>query len=639
MDSFQLPNTDAGRFGNLRRALRGQYRLSFLAVLILLGGVWFRDIVRELLIADRKISLIVIGFVITGCATLTAFILARIFLALGDRYLDRKIICTLIAYLIVAVGLVSGRSISPLVNSFDVSAEVVRVFLAAGYLGVLAYCLDALHEYRSSIESLTKEQMRLELLRNKGLESIRQDRTALNELVDQRIGPELDRLLGDVSRLESATQSVKAPQIQSVAALARTIADSEVRPLSHELDRANAASGSLASPLDGLETESISSPKPQKDWHLSIIKSFPGEKPYRPLGVSITFLLAVVSSSTINGRFDSRLILPPWALLFVALCGAVLIACWYEVLARIWKSLQQQIKNPWAATIVSLSFILTGTGIAAITFLSTSTILGFQARPAFMGVGLGVVVCSLIWVVVGLVTEQAHRTEQSLRETVQATEWEKRRAEEEAVELRRAVSAALHGDIQNKLALNAMMLDDLAEEIRSGSSTADRDLSKLSVVATNLRKVATTLDEVASHAKESRDLGESLDDVRRSWAGVAEVSWTSSRAAVDACHAQPLLSEAVAQVFREAVANAIRHGRADRITGTVNIEENLLSLEIRDNGSYNTEQSDGLGFAIYDRLAMNWNVASDKSGTVFKSHFPLISPRHASSFYGMVQQA
>ena len=108
-------------------------------------------------------------------------------------------------------------------------------------------------------------------------------------------------------------------------------------------------------------------------------------------------------------------------------------------------------------------------------------------------------------------------------------------------------------------------------------------------------------------------------------AGTIETKWQVAPGALEALRKNPATSECLAEVLREAVSNASKHGKATKVEITVNIEDSVLVLEAKDNGSSsNTGKTQGLGTELLDDVCSSWSLEPDrKSGMILTARFAL----------------
>lgn len=123
-----------------------------------------------------------------------------------------------------------------------------------------------------------------------------------------------------------------------------------------------------------------------------------------------------------------------------------------------------------------------------------------------------------------------------------------------------------------------------------------------------------------------------LDGIVAIWLGRRAITSRIEERADRLLAADPVADEAVAEVVREAVNNALRHGKARNISIEVALvpqpgrtADGLaapagggLRVRVKDDGSgWAAETASGQGSALYDELCGQWRHASDEGGTTF----------------------
>lgn len=182
--------------------------------------------------------------------------------------------------------------------------------------------------------------------------------------------------------------------------------------------------------------------------------------------------------------------------------------------------------------------------------------------------------------------------------------------------VRRRLAFVVHGALQGALHAAALRLaesdvvsEQLGEEIRRDLGVALAQIEDRPKGGGSLRTSATISELLSvwdSHRHFSARLGESVEET------------LSSDADVD---------EAVAEVIREAVNNAFRHGAANTVEVEVTVTASSLperasgiGISVRDDGSSNLGASEpGLGSVLFDDLCRSWELDHDGRGTTFQA--------------------
>jgi hypothetical protein len=167
---------------------------------------------------------------------------------------------------------------------------------------------------------------------------------------------------------------------------------------------------------------------------------------------------------------------------------------------------------------------------------------------------------------------------------------------------RRQVGYVMHGSLQS--ALNAAVLQlgaakdptpELIESVRGD--------------------IAGALARVGFDSGQSYSFEQAQQEISKIWAGTVETKWQVQPEAMEALRRNPATSECLAEVLREAVSNASKHGKATKVEIAVNIEDSVLALQAKDNGSSsNTGKTQGLGTELLDDVCSSWSLEPAPAG-------------------------
>jgi hypothetical protein len=179
---------------------------------------------------------------------------------------------------------------------------------------------------------------------------------------------------------------------------------------------------------------------------------------------------------------------------------------------------------------------------------------------------------------------------------------------------RRQVGYVMHGSLQS--ALNAAVL-------QLGSA---KDPSS-ELIESVRGDIARALARVGYDSGQNYSFEQAQQEISRIWAGTIETKWQVSPDALEALQKNPATSECLAEVLREAVSNASKHGKATNVEIAVNIEDLALTLQAKDNGSAsNTGKTQGLGTELLDDVCSSWLLDPDpKMGMILTARFALES--------------
>lgn len=117
----------------------------------------------------------------------------------------------------------------------------------------------------------------------------------------------------------------------------------------------------------------------------------------------------------------------------------------------------------------------------------------------------------------------------------------------------------------------------------------------------------------------SRLPSERIGELATSWRGLADID-VSLPPEVDESHAP---RDVISQLVEEAVVNAIRHGKAKKVSITASAHNKGYTIEIIDDGVFDEIKSgNGLGTILFDTFSSEWAVLRDGDKTVARFTIP-----------------
>jgi signal transduction histidine kinase len=163
---------------------------------------------------------------------------------------------------------------------------------------------------------------------------------------------------------------------------------------------------------------------------------------------------------------------------------------------------------------------------------------------------------------------------------------------------RLSLARDLHDSVAQLLAGTSLRLEALRHAIRSGRCV-DEDLEtlqhELRTEQMDLRRLIGQLRDGAAPRSEAASLktsvSETLGRLSRQWGIECELARCPDHAGSGA-----EFEHQVSQLVREAIANAVKHGGASRVTVSLDVAQSQLSLSIRDNGcGFAVDPGEGAG--------------------------------------------
>lgn len=187
----------------------------------------------------------------------------------------------------------------------------------------------------------------------------------------------------------------------------------------------------------------------------------------------------------------------------------------------------------------------------------------------------------------------------------------------------------VHGRLQSKFTAAALLLENASEQNRS------EYISKES-----LAKVTSQLEQMVSEAREdlhkltawtetkSNTVEKIYSEIRNNWMDIVKIDMNLDASAEHILNSNDWLRSAFEDVLNESISNAVRHGNADKISITVQLDQSLaeLKLLISNNGKPVTDNSDksGIGFSTLRALGVKLEFSSKNDQTLLSVTVPLV---------------
>ena len=469
-------------------------------------------------------------------------------------------------------------------------------FLAGGLtgmavIGVVAIVLNDRAHYVAQYRQLATRRQELE-------------RELLN--LNQNIGAFIDQLRDSVREaVDAALNPIvdDAKQRHSVREIVDDIvrvSEEVVRPLSHQV--------SAAIPVDA---ERSPRTRPPRVSFTRLVDLTTTVAPFQPRVISLIIFMLLLSASIFLLSFPAGIVF-----LFSALAVGF-VTHWFGD-----RFVQPRLQN-WnlGLRIAAISAVYPAGFLATVLVLIAIREQGITVERV---AGLGYPILIIEFLSWGLATIPAMRAGQReiLEQGIQTTsELAQIRARAE-VRLRREkqrLAATVHGDLQSILMAAALRLQH--------PDTTRQDA--LSIVSEARATIARTLDEARVAESVWPGLEELCQRLVDSWSGVVEVTCQTDPLAREVVDHNQDLAETVWQVAREAVTNAVKHGRARSVNVKVGVSEDghFLSFSAVDDGTCDgTDELRGGGSRLFDAVSENWTRLSGDTGTALELSIPLPVP-------------
>jgi signal transduction histidine kinase len=191
---------------------------------------------------------------------------------------------------------------------------------------------------------------------------------------------------------------------------------------------------------------------------------------------------------------------------------------------------------------------------------------------------------------------QRYASQQKAREVNEQLELLNSQARRELWLNRRRIATVLHGPVQAALYASAMRLAQSSRPSKKLIQSVNQDL-------------ADALDVLKFDSLEETDLRDVIGQITEVWSGTCEIYSNISKAVYQVTKKNPLVGEAVTEVLREAVSNAIKHGSATEIEIDAKVTAKLVVISIVNNGkSPVNSRGNGFGSKLYSELTHTWQL-------------------------------
>lgn len=260
--------------------------------------------------------------------------------------------------------------------------------------------------------------------------------------------------------------------------------------------------------------------------------------------------------------------------------------------------------------------------VIAATYLPS--LLGLQFVSYFDGVQgwFRALLFALVEALVALAVSLADAMQRALRNDQKQLEaanqklrWLVAHTRAQMWERQRELSQLVHGPIQTAVAAAAIRLD-----------LAGNDQAKMNEAAQVARQtIVAAVASLTNSQEVALQIRSGFAKVRAGWQGVAEVTLDCSRQVESQLNVDSSTARVTLDICQEAVANAIRHGRASTVNVKIDAPmERVLSIVVQNNGlPLPTETESGLGTKLLNDCALDWRRWSDAQGTWLRCELPL----------------
>lgn len=342
-----------------------------------------------------------------------------------------------------------------------------------------------------------------------------------------------------------------------------------------------------------------------------LLKLIPSVSPFNPLASAVLIsVVGFLAKSAVEGYVT--------ALALVAMSSSVILLG--SISARklkIW--LKPRISEAaWAAIYLVITTLISLTD-------ALTTVMFFGWGEDSLGLLFGLAFASFV-IQVSVAAVIGSRSEQALvlaelEQAIKRVTWMNARLNQLTWVETSRLAKLVHGDIQARIMATALSidlnrLDEMQAQGLVESLRADCDAALFQPV-----QASSLPDFIAALAK--------------IWRASVQIDSEISEEALQILKSDSAAADAVAEIIREGVNNAVRHGRANQVSITAKLQVfdeggsildvSVLKLSIRNNGkALEAQGSDaGLGTDLLSQLTLSWSLVQSEDGPILTADVPL----------------
>lgn len=467
------------------------------------------------------------------------------------------------------------------------------------WLSVATLIVDGFRRHRSTRLELENLEERVSLDHQSTSAELADLNTSARVEVVDRI-EELSRALA-VNRA-----SLTPSDLRSIAEDLHDLSSQVVRPLSH---RAALASTTLAAPDVSVRRRGFA----------TILRDAVTVDPFRP-GWVLALLLPSILMTAVRGY---GVVLGALGALWIAGMAALVLMAAQRVFTPRLPAIPLV---PRALLVVTVWFIAAAASALPVAVSSTRGLGPVDAWEVF-GIPLFayVPVMCLGLAIAGAIAKAWALDEDARRSRIEALEWQTHRLHQQVWAERTRLGRFLHGSVQAALTSTALLIDS---SVSQGAEPADL----ASTAATRLRSIVEDVRSLGSDIEQQDSAGDVLHRIADVWSRMARISIDIDPGAEHACQMDLHTAEAVVEIAREGITNAIRHGGASVVSVDVARVARDVAVTVVDNGAFTSHVERGLGTVLLDSMCTDWTrERSSTGGTVLTCRIPTITDDLASA--------
>jgi signal transduction histidine kinase len=488
---------------------------------------------------------------------------------------EPKILWTSIAYLFA--GLVRGLAVYLTGAALGVMPEAELWYrllggplYVYGTIAVLAIFNSSRLRHEKTLAELELEKAELDELRGGIRERIRLQRADLLRRVQVALEPAVREIQTELS---SSSKTVSA----KLTNLIETV----VRPLSQDIG-SNEQFDNQVSQISRRASGAYSKSR------------FPSR-----LSAGAMIVPEIAFFGTASIAIASNVITFPDAVLLTSVVSLLVIFASY-------KTFQVVLRNVWVSFVMALILSLATAVISGVIANTALELMGFMLSPTLYIQSISAqVIITLVSFYMQFLRTQRKDAELEMTNVVSDLAIMNSQLRQEVWLNRRRIASILHGSVQAALYASAIRL------AKAESPTPEEISAVQSDISAAIGKLEAT--DGAENFKEV------LEQIKTVWDGAVEVELPSIGVEIQQkLDANTVASTCAAEVVREAVSNAVKHGKAEHVV--IALEQtgpNLLGITVTNDGQpLPAEIEAGYGSSILDEVAFSWQLENRGGYTV-----------------------
>jgi signal transduction histidine kinase len=526
---------------------------------------------------EPKIYLALAGYL----APVAVLMLFRIFLP--DEPRNNNLVLVFVAFL--TAGFARGVVVYNLglsLELFDQSELVYRLVGGPSFtfvmLSVCTILVSNYRRYRDTLENLSSERFRLEIMAANISGQIELQREELLSKVKALLTPAIRRVQNNLSGMRD-----KKGLEQAVISIKSTV-DEVVRPLSQQVSESIAQDAFPGQENPYREKEKAPIPK----------RVFISDFLFPLWGSILTSLSAAPAAYVVEEWAQATLML---ILVFATMLGYLSLLSF----------LSQNFSVPpvLAGAVVIIGYSISVLPLAFYRQLlnwdiSMEVVYSLIAFAMFLGTTF----------FFGELTQIRRRaTAERLAQVNAQLEMLNASLRQEVWLNRRRTAAVLHGPVQAALYVSAMKLAQSQEPTPELLESVEKD-------------IANAIEMLNDPSNLNREgVIEVLGQIADLWSDTSKISLEIDKDLAMKIDEQPLAKESVIEVAREFVNNAIKHGKAKNVKLKIDLLDpyRLSVVTINDGSTVTPNKQPGYGSKILSELTMDWSIETVEDTTVSKA--------------------